>query len=702
MPLHASPDTRNPAPAPPGRLRRVWAAIQRRTGEQAGFTIVEVLVAAVVLIVGLLTTFNALDLTAHTSMVTRAREGAVNLARQIDEDARSLEYSQLTSSSAVTSDLQAMPGLASTSSGSTWTVYRRNITYTISVTEADQSAVSQQTLSQKQITTQISWTVSGQTRSYTETTTISSGGQGLNLDASSLQWASSSMPASCVSPTCTATAPVVTASMSVNTMTFSVQTPAGMSGVAWEVNGVQQSWSASSVATNATTATWTTTTPWSIASLPDGTYEIGAAAQDGSSTGTYVRIYVRLARSAPSTPSFTADNWAGYGFDTNLYSSGTKQTAVDLDWSGSNNPASTGNSGDYNVVGYQLTTPGGTVCKTALTSQSWGVSTFPAWCNSPTDTIWCSSATACTDLSPPSTTASNLTYTLAALYYDATNTLTAGTSTSAIMSGQSATTYTLAPTTQNTSTNCGTGNPQNDLRTTYTAGSTTTTATSTGSSVTANFCSSAATQTTTIGGGGTASVYFTNSSNSSCNVTGYLDINGGFPISSSATVAAGASNVKTNFSWSWVNPTLNTGDRINNAYTWSCGSSTKPVKLNYGSTTSPSQFVTGTSPIQVPNAPTNLGVSVATNSDGSTTATLTWTAPSSGITVHGYRIYRDGQNYTNRHAYDSATDLCSGTSCTYVDGDRSGTHTYYVTAVGNTTAGADMAESSMLGPSSAQ
>ncbi len=220
------------------------------------------------------------------ALVTRAREGAVNLARQIDEDARSLEYSQLTSASAVTSDLEAMPGLASTSSGSTWTVYRRNITYTISLTESDVAAVSQQTLSQKQIGVSISWTLSGQTRSYTETTTISSGGQGLNLDASSLQWAS---PTSCSSP-CSATAPVITASMNVNTMTFSVQTPADMSGVAWEVDGVQQSWSASSVATNATTETWTSTTQWNIASLPDGTYEIGAAAQNGSSTGTYVRI----------------------------------------------------------------------------------------------------------------------------------------------------------------------------------------------------------------------------------------------------------------------------------------------------------------------------------------------------------------------------------------------------------------------------
>ncbi len=417
---------------------------------------------------------------------------------------------------------------------------------------------------------------------------------------------------------------------------------------------------------------------------------------------------MRLARSAPSAPSFSADPWGGYGFNTNLWSlvggSETKQTVAGFDWSGSNTPSSTGNSGDYNVVGYQLTTPGGTVCKTALTSQSWGISSFPSWCNSPTDTIWCSSATACVDFSPPSTTASasNLTYTLAALYYDANNVLATGPSTNAVLSGQSATTYTLAPTTSNTSTNCGTGSPKNDLATNYTAGSTTTTASSTGSSVTANFCSPAATQATTIGGGGTATVYFTNSSTSSCTVTGYLNIDGGIGLSSQQSVAAGASNKATTFSWSWANPTLSTGDRINNSYVWNCGSSTKPVKLNYGSTTSPSQFVTNTAPIQVPNAPTNLSVSVATNSDGSTNATLTWTAPSSGIAIHGYRIYRDGQNYTNRYAYDSTSDLCTGTTCTYVDRSRSGTHTYYVTAVGNTTAGSNMAESSLLGPSTAQ
>lgn len=694
-PLHPSPNTSRREAASEGRLRRALGRMRWRLRQEAGFTIVEVAVAAIVLIVGLLTTFNALDVTVRTSQVTRAREGAVNLAREITEDARALQYSSLTSSSAVTSALQTMPGLdsSSCSTSSTWTCTRRGITYTIAVTESDQAAVTSQTLSQKQIGVNISWTIRGITRNYTETSTLSSGGQGLSMSATALQWV---IPngTSCSSP-CSATTPVIVSAMNLNTMTFSVQTPSEMSGVTWEINGVTQSWTSSYAITNATTWTWTTTTPWNIANLPDGTYEIGVAAQNGSSTGSYTKIFVRLQRAIPSAPSFSAQAYDGYGFNTNLYSGGTKTTAAELNWTGSNNPSVTGNDGDYNLVGYKITSPTGATCQTALTSLSGATTTFPNTCGT---NFYCSSATACIDLSPPSTTSSSLTYTVAPLYYNSSNALSTGPTTSAALTGSTSTTYTLAPTTQNTSTNCATGNPQNDLRTTYTAGGTTTSASSTGSSVTATFCSAAMTQTTTIGGGGTATVYFTNANNNNCTVNGYLSIDGGIPLVNQQTVAASVANKATTFTWSWSNPTLNTGDRINNQYVWNCGSTTKPVTLLYGSTTSPSQLVTGVQPIQAPNAPTNLSVSSVSNTDGTTTATVTWKAPTSGVAVNAYRVYRDGQNYNNRYYYDTASNLCTSGTCTWTDSERSATHSYYVTAVGNTTAGSDMGESSMLGP----
>jgi hypothetical protein len=90
-----------------------------------------------------------------------------------------------------------------------------------------------------------------------------------------------------------------------------------------------------------------------------------------------------------------------------------------------------------------------------------------------------------------------------------------------------------------------------------------------------------------------------------------------------------------------------------------------------------------------PPAPSSLAVS--SQADGS--AYVTWTPPSGGTAVSFYRIYRGGSDYGNR--YDTVT--CSST-CSYHDTNRAEAHTYYVTAVGGTTPGADMAESQATGP----
>jgi hypothetical protein len=86
-----------------------------------------------------------------------------------------------------------------------------------------------------------------------------------------------------------------------------------------------------------------------------------------------------------------------------------------------------------------------------------------------------------------------------------------------------------------------------------------------------------------------------------------------------------------------------------------------------------------------PDPPT--GLSATTEVDGTTR--LSWSAPTSGSpAVSFYRIYRDGQNYTNR--YDTTG---SATDTTYVDDPGGASHTYHVTAVS-----ANLAESVMAGP----
>ena len=73
--------------------------------------------------------------------------------------------------------------------------------------------------------------------------------------------------------------------------------------------------------------------------------------------------------------------------------------------------------------------------------------------------------------------------------------------------------------------------------------------------------------------------------------------------------------------------------------------------------------------------PGNPGTPTAAPSgDGGTT--LTWTAPTSGEPVDFYRIYRDGQNYTQR------VDTVGANTLTWTDTDTGGTsHSYRVTAV---------------------
>lgn len=98
-------------------------------GAQDGFSLVEVLVASVILIVGLLGTFVLFDGANRTTEQNSARIGAANLAREVIEHARSLDYAFLTPSR-IEAELRAKPGIEGNASG--WIVRRRNVDYTVS------------------------------------------------------------------------------------------------------------------------------------------------------------------------------------------------------------------------------------------------------------------------------------------------------------------------------------------------------------------------------------------------------------------------------------------------------------------------------------------------------------------------------------------------------------------------------------------
>jgi type II secretory pathway pseudopilin PulG len=99
-----------------------------RMSAEAGYTLVELLVAAAVLVMGALGAFALLDGANKTTVSNNARMGATNLAREILEDARSLDYEELTPATMV-AELQARPGM--TGNGTPWVVTRRGINFTV-------------------------------------------------------------------------------------------------------------------------------------------------------------------------------------------------------------------------------------------------------------------------------------------------------------------------------------------------------------------------------------------------------------------------------------------------------------------------------------------------------------------------------------------------------------------------------------------
>lgn len=471
--------------------------------------------AGLVLTAGLLTVMMMLIVSTHASADVRAREGGVTLARQITEDARSIPYSQI-SGSTIVSTLQAMPGLSNQGSGSTWKIVRNGVTYTVSasVTPVYDSKDSTGVVDLEQVAATVSWTTfQGKTHQVTETATVSRAGQDPGLIASGLSL-SVAWPTAGISGS--TTAPVVT-STGITSLQFQVTAPSGTTAVVWSLNGGKQSSWAGSAPTSGNI--WTSTA-WSLSGVSDGTYTVSAQAEDTNGVdGPAVSIPVRLIRNVPGAPSVT-----GYGFNPNLMSGGNATTAAEFQWN--SNP-------ELNVIGYRIYGPSSSSSSSSLICQT-STTSFSPNCGS---NAWCASATACVQLNPPSASASNLTYTVRALYYDASNTLREGT-------GQS------------------------------------------------------------------------------------------------VTLASGT-------------------------------------------------------PVPPPAVPL-VSLSVVTQPDN--TGVLTWTPPVGGTPVSFYRIYRDGDNYNNRYDTLVPSGTNCVTTCTYHDTNRTSGHTYYITAVGGTTPGADMAESLATGP----
>ena len=120
-------------------------------GGTDGFTIVEVLVAIILLVVGILGALIMINSANGTTLANQVRTGGVNLAREVAEGSRAVgdtvTYSKISTgcaapsspanpcsqSSLIVAALKAQPGLASVGGPGTWTVRREGIDYSIKV-----------------------------------------------------------------------------------------------------------------------------------------------------------------------------------------------------------------------------------------------------------------------------------------------------------------------------------------------------------------------------------------------------------------------------------------------------------------------------------------------------------------------------------------------------------------------------------------
>jgi prepilin-type N-terminal cleavage/methylation domain-containing protein len=101
-----------------------------RRGER-GFTLIEVIAATLILLVGILATTAMLNASSRANATNRQRDVATNVARELIEGARSIPYERV-SEPGVNTALQAIPGLEDAPE-SGYVLVRNGVSYTIDI-----------------------------------------------------------------------------------------------------------------------------------------------------------------------------------------------------------------------------------------------------------------------------------------------------------------------------------------------------------------------------------------------------------------------------------------------------------------------------------------------------------------------------------------------------------------------------------------
>jgi Tfp pilus assembly protein PilV len=336
MPEHALKSNRCPDPS------------ERLPGAEGGFTIVEVLVAILILVAGLLGAVTLINGANATSLNNNLRETGNNLSREVVEAANGLTYASVTNNGLVPA-LQVQPGLADASSASGWQVIRHGITYTVTATacsvddtvdgqgnhpaSSDPPYCSSNTTNTdldpddyRRVTIDVAWTSKGVTRHVKQvaivsktrpsafippqvrTVSISSCNPSGGCNATAL---AANQISNCYASTCSSSAtscPTGSNSTCANSVTFTFTTIGSPASVKWAVDGVTQGNASGSG--NTWTASWSLGTNYPQTPV-DGSYEISAQAFDaaGAPGSDPVSQTVTLNRFTPDITAYS--NLAG-------------------------------------------------------------------------------------------------------------------------------------------------------------------------------------------------------------------------------------------------------------------------------------------------------------------------------------------------------------------------------------------------------
>lgn len=310
--------------------------------DAAGFSIIEVMVAAVVLLVGLLGVLGILTGPLSTTTSNNQYVAATNLSRELAEAARSLDYDILTPT-ALVSALQAR-GMGT---GTPWEIARRGVVYTITagvcaldapgdgleapapanvcLPQIAGSTVDQNGDDFRRVTFQIAWTSGARSRSLTQTELVvnPSGGLGPRIKT--------------VSPL---TQTIIASATNVASVTFTT-TPAAV--VQWHADdgkGVGNAVLSPSVA-NSWRADWPLGATGAGDEVLDGTYQmIAQAFDDRAIAGDAKLASVVLNRRKPYAPPSLEG-----GYNSRLRILGLLGLWVDLSW---------GLNSERDVVGYRV------------------------------------------------------------------------------------------------------------------------------------------------------------------------------------------------------------------------------------------------------------------------------------------------------------------------------------------------------------